>query len=209
VVPTVPSNYWIYLLAAIFGPLQGFLNASIVFCRDRKSIQRRVAETTKKLRSSITKFRTKFTSFRVSTTDTGASKVVSVELAGDIETKRPFECSFNREKDAQLEIGVVQVERFEEEEKTPEAALNGEDNVPNEATLNSEANVPDEAALNGEGNVSDEDASNGEENLSDEVLDESDEGLLEHAMNSGLLNDDDRERFHKSVERIQRRSSYQ
>ena len=121
--------------------------------------------------------------------------MVSEELPEDIETKRPFESSFNREKAAQLEIGVVQVERIGEEEKTPEAALNGEDNV------------LDEANLNGEGNVSDEDALNGGENVSDEVLDESDEGLLEHAMNSGLLNDDDRERFHKSVERIQRRPS--
>ena len=33
---------------------------------------------------------------------------------------------------------------------------------------------------------------NVEGNASDENLDESDEGLLEHAMNSGLSNDDDR-----------------
>jgi hypothetical protein len=76
VVPTVPSNYWIYLLAAIFGPLQGFLNASIVLCRDRKSIQRWVSETTKKLLSLCIR----------KSTNTGSSVVVSAELEGDFET---------------------------------------------------------------------------------------------------------------------------
>jgi hypothetical protein len=35
VIPTVPSNYPIYVLAAILSPLQGFLNVLVVFCRDR------------------------------------------------------------------------------------------------------------------------------------------------------------------------------
>ena len=116
VVPTVPNNYWIYLLAAIFGPLQGFMHALIVFCRDKKSIQRRASEHTKKLMSRVSiKFR-----------NIGPNEVVSAELAGDFETIQPVECSFNREEAAQLEIGVVQVGRFGEEEKTPEVALNSE-----------------------------------------------------------------------------------
>ena len=52
-----------------------------------------------------------------------------------------------------------------------------------------------------------ETALNGDGNVSDEVLNESNEGLLEHAMNDSLLNDDDCERFHESITRIQRRSS--
>jgi hypothetical protein len=57
-----------------------------------------------------------------------------------------------------------------------------------------EESIP-EAVLNGEGNAS------------DEYLDESDEGLLEHAMHSGLLNEDDCEIFRESIARIQRRPS--
>ena len=60
--------------------------------------------------------------------------------------------------------------------------------------LEAEEKTP-EGALNGEGGVS------------DEALDESNEGLLEHAMNAGLLNDDDRELFRGSIARIQRRTS--
>lgn len=37
-VPVVDSNYWVYLLAALFGPLQGFLNAMLVFSRDHKAL---------------------------------------------------------------------------------------------------------------------------------------------------------------------------
>lgn len=40
-VPLVERNYWIYLLAAILGPLQGFLNATVVFYRDREALNSR------------------------------------------------------------------------------------------------------------------------------------------------------------------------
>ena len=46
-----------------------------------------------------------------------------------------------------------------------------------------------------------------EGNLSDEALDESDEGLLEHAINAGLLNEDDRELFRESIAKIHGRTS--
>ena len=161
VVPTVPSNYWIYLLAAIFGPLQGFLNALVVFCRDRKSIQRRANQSLKKL---LPQRSTK-------STNTGSSETVGAVLAAGEEAKQPVECSINSEEAAQLDIGIGQLDRLEEEEKTPEAALDGE------------------------GNISDDD------------LDDLDEGLLEHAVNSGLVNDDDCELFRASLARIQRRPS--
>ena len=48
-----------------------------------------------------------------------------------------------------------------------------------------------------------EDALDVEGNESGESLDEVEDGLLEHAMNSGLLNDDDREHFRTSIARIQ------
>ena len=110
-------------------------------------------------------------------TNTGVIDVISADLAGDFQTKRPVEYSFNRGEAAQLEIGVVQFDRFEVEEKTPEATLNGSANVPDEATLNGDADVPDEAALNGE------------RNMSDEAFDECDEDLLEHAMTSRARNE--------------------
>ena len=47
----------------------------------------------------------------------------------------------------------------------------------------------------------------GEVNISNEALGEIDEGLLEHAMNFGLLNDDDLELFQSGIARIQRRTS--
>lgn len=37
---TVPSNYWVFLLAAAFGPLQGFLNALVFFFRERKVLHK-------------------------------------------------------------------------------------------------------------------------------------------------------------------------
>ena len=141
VVPTVPSNYWIYVLAAIIGPFQGFLNALVVFRRDKKSIQRRVSQFKKKL---LSWFSAKFT-------NNGSSEEDLVK----------------REEAAQLGIGVGHLDRLEEEEKTPEYALNGKGDV------------------------------------SDEALDTSNDGLLEHAMSSGLLNEDDLEMFRRSIERIQ------
>ena len=154
-VPTVPSNYWIYLLAAIFGPLQGFLNALVVFCRDRKSIQRWVSRSTRKLLSQRS----------TKSTNIGSSEVVCAVLAVGKDAKQP------NEEAAQLEICADHLVRLEEEGKTPEAALDGEGNISNEA------------------------------------LGKTDEGLLEHAMNSGLLNDDDLELYRAGIARIQRRTS--
>ena len=123
VVPTVPSNYWIYLLAAILGPLQGFLNALVVFCRDKKSIQRRANQSIRKM---LPQRSTKRTS-------AGFSEVVGAELAGQgKEDKQPAECSVNSEEAAQLESSVGQLDRFEEEEKPPEVASNGEGDVSDE-----------------------------------------------------------------------------
>jgi hypothetical protein len=124
VVPTVPSNYWIYLLAAILGPLQGFLNALIVFCRDRKSIQRRLSQHTKILLSW----------FSIRFTSAGSSEVVDADLADGKEAKQTAEYSVESKEAAQLETGVGQLDKLEEEEdKTPEAALNDEGNMSDEA----------------------------------------------------------------------------
>ena len=41
----------------------------------------------------------------------------------------------------------------------------------------------------------------------EEEFDEDDEGILEHAINAGLLNDDDREMFRESIARIERTPS--
>lgn len=38
VIPLVQQTYWVYILAALLGPLQGFLNAGVVLCRDRKRV---------------------------------------------------------------------------------------------------------------------------------------------------------------------------
>ena len=118
VVPTVPSNYWIYLLAAMFGPLQGFLNALVVFCRDRKSIQRRAGQSMKRVLSRLSTKQSK---------DTGSSVVVGTELLeGDKESKQTFERLVDGKEAAQVEIGVGQLDRLEEEKEIPEAALNDE-----------------------------------------------------------------------------------
>ena len=182
VVPTVPSNYWIYLLAAMFGPLQGFLNALVIFSRDRKSIQKRVSQSTKKVMSGVrTKFANTGTSQSIKkmlarrstrSTKNGSSEVVGTELAGEIDCKQTVERSVDCKEAVQVEIGVGQIESLEDEKDTPDAA-----------------------------------ALDSEENVSDEALDEIDDSLLEHAMNSGLLNDDDRELFRASIEKIQRRTS--
>jgi hypothetical protein len=83
VVDTVPRNYWIYVLAAIFGPLQSFLNALLVFwCRDRKSIQGRTSEGMGKLLSRR--------STKSAFTGSSVLKAV-VEFAGDKEAKQPVE----------------------------------------------------------------------------------------------------------------------
>lgn len=39
IIPLVEGNYWVYFLAALLGPLQGFLNALVVFSRDPKPRQ--------------------------------------------------------------------------------------------------------------------------------------------------------------------------
>jgi hypothetical protein len=158
VVPTVPSNYWIYLLAAILGPLQGFLNALVVFCRDRRSIQRRVSQNMRKL---LPRRSTK-------STNTGSSALVSAVLAVGKEVNQPVEHSVKSEVAAQLEIGVGQIDRLDDEENTPEHVLH------------SDGSVSDTAPV-----------------------DTCNDGLLEHAMSCGLLNDDDREIFRGTIERIQ------
>ena len=168
VVPTVPSNYWIYLLAAIFGPLQGFLNALVVFCRDRRSIQRRASQNTRKLLYRFGPF--------ISKTGSGpflfaASEDVIAEMAEE-KTDHMVELSLKSKEACLVDISVSQLFRLEEDgSKIPEAIMNAAGDV------------------------------------SDEALDESDESLLEHAMNSGLLNDDDRVHYRQSIARIQRRSS--
>ena len=162
VIPTVPSNYCIYLLAAIFGgPLQGFLNALVVFCQDRKSIERRATQSMMKLLPQRS----------AKSTNTGSSEKVSAVLVAGKEAKQPVELSVNNEEAPQLEIGADHLDRLEEEKKTLETTLDGEVNISNEA------------------------------------LGEIDEGLLEHAMNFGLLNDDDLELFQSGIARIQRRTS--
>jgi hypothetical protein len=105
-VATAPSNYWIYALAAMFGPLQGFLNALVVFCRDRKSIQRRVSQSRKKVLSLFSS---------IKCTSSGSSEVVGTELAGGgRESKQTVEHSVENEAAAQLEeIGVGQLDKLE------------------------------------------------------------------------------------------------
>ena len=49
-----------------------------------------------------------------------------------------------------------------------------------------------------------EDTSNDKGDVSDEYFDKDDEGILEHAINAGLLNDNDRQMFRESIERVQR-----
>ena len=58
--------------------------------------------------------------------------------------------------------------------------------------LEEEEKTPEDAASNDDGDVSEE-----------EDFDENDEGILEHAINAGLLNDDDRKIFRRSIARIQ------
>ena len=116
-IPTIPRYYLIYLCAAILGPLQGFLNVLVVFCQDRKSSKRRVSQSMKKL---LPLFNIKFTS-------SGSSEVVSADLAGgNREPKQSVQHSVENEAAAQPEIGVGQLDRLEEEDKTPEAASDGE-----------------------------------------------------------------------------------
>ena len=81
--------------------------------------------------------------------------------------KQSVEYPVESEAAAQPEIGVGQLDRLDEEEKTPE------------------------------------DASNDEGDVSDEDFDGGDEGILEHAINAGLLNDDDRKIFRESIARIE------
>ena len=93
-------------------------------------------------------------------------------MAGGKEAKQMVGSSVESEEAAQLEIGVGQLDRLEEEENTSEAASNYEVDMSEE-----------------------------------EDFDEDDEGILEHAINAGLLNDDDREMFRESIERIERTPS--
>ena len=162
VAPTVPSNYWIYLLAAIFGPLQGFLNALVIFSRDRKSIRRRAGQNMRKLVARVS----------AKSKNTGSGEAVDTELARDKDAKQRVEPSVASEEAVQVEIGVGQLDNLGDEKDTPDAA-----------------------------------ALDGEANTSGEALDKIDDSLLEHAMNSGLLNDDDRELFRAGIEKIQRRNS--
>ena len=156
VIPTVPRNYWIYLLAAMFGPLQGFLNALVIFCRDKRSISQRATNTIYRFSSNIA----------INGSSVFKAVSASVKFAVGKEAKKSGEFSVANEEVAQLEIDVGQIERvMEEEQKTPEG------------------------------------------NESDESLDEIDERLLQHAMNSDLLNDDDRRHFRGSITIIQRRAS--
>jgi hypothetical protein len=125
-------------------------------------MQRRVSQSTKKLLSLLN---TRFTS-------AGSSEVVGPELAGGREAKQSVEYLVEREAAAQSEIGVGQLDKLEEEEKTPEAASNDERDVSEH-----------------------------------EDFDKNDEGVLQHAINAGLINDDDRKNFSERIERIQSESS--
>ena len=92
-----------------------------------------------------------------------------------------------------------------------EAKKSGEFSVANEKVAQLEIDVGqiervvEEEQKTPEGDESDESLDEGDE--SDESLDEIDERLLQHAMNSDLLNDDDRRHFRGSITIIQRRAS--
>jgi hypothetical protein len=73
-----------------------------------------------------------------------------------------------------------------------EAAVQPEIDVGKLDNLEEEEKTPEDVASNDEGNVSEE-----------EDFDENDEGILEHAINAGLLNDDDRKKFRESIARIE------
>ena len=99
-----------------------------------------------------------------------------VQTPSGKEAKQPVEVPVTGEEVAQLEIGIGQIERREEGKVEEEEK---------------EEHTTTEASVSSEGIESDED------------LGEIDEGLLEHAMNTGIFNDDDREHFQASIERIQ------
>ena len=61
-------------------------------------------------------------------TNTGSSELVMAVFATGKKAKQPVESSVNNEEAVQLEIGADHLVRLEEEEKAPEATLNGERN---------------------------------------------------------------------------------
>ena len=157
VVPTVASNYWIYLVAAIFGPLQGFLNAVVVFLRDRRALQKRASDFFK-----TSKFR-----FGTSATNSATSSYLNSAPmkggGGHISTDKKVDAFATNEEAAQLEVSIGQLASFHED-------VSIQDGLPSEDVGGSRGHIFDESIA-----------------------------LFEHALNSGLVTEDDIREYANSM----------
>jgi hypothetical protein len=176
ITPLEPKNYWVFFLAALLGPLQGFLNSLVVFARDRKDIVRRAMSSMGFNKSSDTSD-AKRSSFL---SNPFSRSKGSAELAVQDENSPGDMACLSLEEVAQLDVGVNQLEDFVEAEQSPEKR----------ESLLKEGSIRIEKLLLSKDFV-------------DVDCNELSDGLLEHVLDSGLLDNEDMADMHESIARIE------
>ena len=147
VIPTVPKNYWSYLLAAMFGPLQGFfwmhwsssleignrfkngLSQSMKKLMSRISTMFANTETSQSIRKLLARRSTRSTNNGTFFQWNGRHRI-----SGRQRSKQTFERSVDCKEAVQLDISVGRIERLGEEGNIPEAALDGKGNESDESS---------------------------------------------------------------------------
>lgn len=209
IIPLVESSYWAYLLAAVLGPLQGFLNAMVVFSRDRgqarKQMLRLLGINYIKERWSVA-FSQWNSVFCIGNNAINDPKVSlekissSAKVESDVPAAEHPTC-LDKEKPG--EIGVEKDPTLPKVQEHDGALMEG--GIVHQPL---DANVHDEASL---GRGVDIDTSPGfdvvcsgelsKRYVRSSITHESD-AMLELAMNAGLLNDDDYALYQDSINRV-------
>lgn len=192
-VPVADHNSWLYFLAAILGPLQGFLNALVFFCRNGTSTRRRIMSWFGK----SWKGSTSFFGFRKEK-QTGSSHMRwNYDWAGKHEPSKVGNC---HEANPVPPYLVEPTSEFTERKVHFDETSEG-------TRIDPLRVVAPEGCLHrdSDGNLSIDENLFAKTSAGSLQGDEQFEGeaILEYAMNAGLLDESDCKFFHKSISLIE------
>jgi len=186
VIPLVEENYWVYLLAALLGPLQGFLNAMIVFYRDRKVLRQRLMRLRgikhfTEIWSSVFMFKS-----RTTTTTQSAMSAASGRVSSPLS---PFSTPKDEEKH---KSPACQVESNEKESEQPE-----NDAIDTLVGIDASLGKYEDLKPGSEGRDNDDESKKPARNSSS--IFETSDAILEFAITAGLLDEIDYQIHQESI----------
>lgn len=114
VIVAVPSSYWVYLVAALLGPLQGLLNAMVFFYRERWSPLVRISRSCKQ---NIETFKGVYGKLTTSVVETRERQEVSEVVTMDkSEQQLPVDHSeFDDDEVVQIDLSLSAIEAYGKE----------------------------------------------------------------------------------------------